>query len=178
MFGVGTIVKVYHMTLKIKKIPIGDLVPYDNNARIHSDEQVSQIAASIREFGFTNPVLCDGGKGVIAGHGRILAAKELGLDTVPVIELSHLSEVQKKAYILADNKLADNALWDDELVKIEISALEDENFDIEIIGFNSDDFDSGLVFGGDGVKDPTTKDIKESNNVYCPKCGCCFEVGK
>ena len=95
-----------------------ELIPYVNNARTHSDEQVAQIAASIKEFGFNAPILLDGDNGIIAGHGRLMAAKKLGLEQVPCIELKHLSEAQKKAYILADNKLALNAGWDSQLLKI------------------------------------------------------------
>src|SRR5690606_35026758 len=101
--------------LHIQYQPTESLIPYARNARTHSDAQVAQIAASIREFGFNNPVLVDGENGIIAGHGRLLAARKLGLDSVPVIELAHLSETQKRAFILADNKLALNAGWDDEL---------------------------------------------------------------
>ena len=95
---------------------VQDLIPYTNNARTHSDAQVAQIAASIREFGFTNPILTDGERGIIAGHGRLLAARKLGMTEVPVIELAHLTPAQRKAYILADNKLAMNAGWDDDLL--------------------------------------------------------------
>src|SRR6187455_77043 len=96
------------------------LIPYARNARTHSDAQVAQIAASIREFGFTNPVLVDGENGIIAGHGRLLAARKLGLATVPVIELAGLSAAQKRAYIIADNKLALNAGWDEDLLRLEV----------------------------------------------------------
>jgi len=127
--------------MKIKQINVNDLIPYANNARTHSDEQIFQIGDSIKEFGFNNPVLLDGAKGVIAGHGRLMAAKKLGIEMVPCIELSHLSETQKKAYILADNKLALNAGWDDGLLMGEIKDLMDLNFDIEITGFEVDEFD-------------------------------------
>ena len=98
----------------IVRKPIADLIPYARNARTHSEEQVAQIAASIREFGFTNPVLTDGENGIIAGHGRVLAARKLGLAEVPMIALAHLTPAQRKAYVLADNKLALNAGWDAE----------------------------------------------------------------
>ncbi len=103
--------------------PIADLIPYARNARTHSPEQVAQIAASIREFGWTNPILVDGENGVIAGHGRLLAARKLGMATVPVIELAHLSAAQKRAYVIADNKLALNAGWDDETAGLELGDL-------------------------------------------------------
>jgi len=111
--------------MKIQQRQIDKLIPYVNNSRTHSDEQVAQIAASIKEFGWTNPVLVDGENGIIAGHGRVLAARKLGLDQIPCIELSHLSEAQRKAYILADNKLAENAGWDTDLLSLELGALAD-----------------------------------------------------
>jgi len=115
---------------------VNELIPYINNSRTHSDAQVAQIAASIREFGWTNPILIDGENGIIAGHGRLKAAMLLNMEEVPVIELSHLSETQKKAYIIADNKLAMNAGWDMELLKLEISELEDKDFNIDLLGFD------------------------------------------
>lgn len=118
-----------------------DLIPYANNTRTHSESQVKQIAASIKEFGFTNPVLTDGSNGIIAGHGRVFAAEKLGLKELPCIELSHLSETQKKAYIIADNKLALNAGWDDELLKIELESLAGLDFDLELIGFDDTELD-------------------------------------
>ncbi|MFA6213564.1 MAG: ParB/Srx family N-terminal domain-containing protein [Candidatus Obscuribacterales bacterium] len=125
--------------MEIKQCAISSLIPYANNARTHSDEQVAQIAASIKEFGFTNPVLTDGDNGIIAGHGRVLAARKLGMATVPCIELSHLTPTQKKAYILADNKLALNSGWDEELLKLELTELEDLGFDLELTGFSLDE---------------------------------------
>ena len=107
---------------------IKDLIPYCNNSRTHSDEQVQQIASSIKEFGFTNPVLIDEQGGIIAGHGRVMGAKKLLLNKVPCIVLDGLSEAQKKAYIIADNKLALNAGWDDELLKIELEQLKELDF--------------------------------------------------
>ena len=118
---------------------MADLIPYARNSRTHSDAQVAQIAASIREFGFTNPVLVDGVNGVIAGHGRILAARKLGMDTVPVIELAHLSETQKRAYVIADNKLALNAGWDDEMLRVEFEELGDAGFDLALTGFDAEE---------------------------------------
>lgn len=108
-------------------------------ARTHSDDQVTQIASSIKEFGFNNPILTDGENGVIAGHGRLLAAKKLGLETVPTIELSGLSEAQKKAYILADNKIALNSGWDEELLKIELDDLQLQGIDLETVGFSDEE---------------------------------------
>ena len=121
---------------------ITELIPYVNNARTHSDEQVLQICSSIKEFGFTNPVLIDGENGIIAGHGRLMAAKKLGLEEVPTIELSHLSEAQRKAYILADNKLALNSGWDNDLLAIEFAELGALGFDLELTGFTLDEIDA------------------------------------
>lgn len=123
---------------------VEELIPYARNARTHSEAQVAQIAASIREFGFTNPVLLDGERGILAGHGRVLAARKLGLDVVPCIELSHLTPQQRKAYILADNKLALNAGWDDELLKLELQELQASDFDVVLTGFSEGEMDALL----------------------------------
>ncbi len=113
----------------------GELIPYARNPRTHSDAQVAQIAASIREFGWTNPVLVDGASGIIAGHGRVLAARKLGRERVPVIELAHMNEAQKRAYVLADNQLALNAGWDEALLRLELADLSELGFDLGLIGF-------------------------------------------
>ena len=130
--------------MKIEQRPIEALIPYINNSRKHSDEQVAQIAASIKEFGWTNPILVDGTNGIIAGHGRLLAARKLGMDKVPVIELAHLSDTQKKALIIADNKLALNADWDTELLTIELNELISDDFALDILGFDKDELDALL----------------------------------
>ena len=122
--------------LQITSRRVDDLIPYARNARTHSPEQVAQIAASIREFGWTNPVLVDGENGIIAGHGRVLAARKLSLDEVPVIELAHMSETQKRAYIIADNKLAEQAGWDAELLALELGELQADGFDLDLLGFD------------------------------------------
>ena len=127
------------MTDKYQYIAVDTLIPYANNARTHSDEQVKQIQASIREFGFINPVLVDSEHNIIAGHGRVMAAKAEGMDTVPCIIIDHLSEAQQKAYMLADNKLALNAGWDLELLKIELEDLKASDFNIELTGFDFDE---------------------------------------
>jgi 16S rRNA G966 N2-methylase RsmD len=124
---------------EFKQMLVNDLVPYARNSRTHSDDQVTKIASSIKEFGFLNPVIVDGQNGIIAGHGRIMAAKKLGLKEVPTIEASHLTEAQKKAYIIADNRLALDAGWDDEMLRIEFQELEDLGFDLELTGFNPDE---------------------------------------
>jgi DNA modification methylase len=123
----------------IKKISVSDLIPYANNSRTHSDEQVLQIASSIKEFGFINPVIVDGENGIIAGHGRVMAAKKLGLTDVPCVDASYLSEAQKKAYIIADNKLALNAGWDDDILRIELDMLTELDFDLSLTGFSDEE---------------------------------------
>jgi len=111
------------------------LIPYIRNSRTHSDTQVAQIAASVREFGWTNPILIDGENGIIAGHGRVLAARKLGMAEVPCIELAGLTDTQRRAYIIADNKLALNGGWDDELLALEIAELDAVGFDVGLLGF-------------------------------------------
>ena len=128
--------------MQIQQRKISELIPYINNSRTHSDAQVSQIAASIKEFGFTNPILVDGDNGIIAGHGRLMAARKLGMDEVPVIELAHMTPAQKRAYIIADNKLALNSGWDDDLLLVELGELGDMGFDIELTGFSLDEIES------------------------------------
>lgn len=127
------------MAKRIELWPLDRLKPYDRNARTHSAEQVAQIAASIVEFGFTNPILVDSSDGIIAGHGRLSAAQELGLKTVPVVVLDHLSDRQRKAYILADNQLALNAGWDTDLLRGELQDLAELDFDLTLIGFSDDE---------------------------------------
>ena len=127
------------MAKRIELWPLDRLKPYDRNARTHSAEQVAQIAASIVEFGFTNPILVDSSDGIIAGHGRLSAAQELGLKTVPVVVLDHLSDRQRKAYILADNQLALNAGWDTDLLRSELQDLAEQDFDLSLIGFSDDE---------------------------------------
>ena len=122
-----------------KTIKTADLIPYARNSRTHSDAQVSKLAASIKEFGFLNPVIVDGENGIIAGHGRILAAQKLGLEAVPTIEADHLSEAQRRAYVIADNRLALDADWDDELLRIELGDLDAEGFDLSLTGFDIDE---------------------------------------
>lgn len=134
------------MRPKLEYLKPSELVPYERNARTHSDEQIEQIKASIAEFGFTNPVLIDRDGVIIAGHGRATAAKEMGLETVPVIRLGDLTPEQVKALRIADNRLALNAGWDEELLRIELSELED--FDLDILGFSLDELDA-LVYSLD-----------------------------
>ena len=130
--------------LKVDKRPTGELVPYARNARTHSEAQVALIAAAIREYGFTNPVLVDDANGIVAGHGRVMAARKLGLTTVPVIELGHLTEAQKRAYILADNRLAEQAGWDRNLLAIEAEELAELDIDLTSLGFEAGEIDALL----------------------------------
>jgi ParB-like chromosome segregation protein Spo0J len=129
-----------------KEMPIDSLIPYARNSRTHTPEQVSQIAASIKEFNFTNPVLIDSDGGIVAGHGRVLAAQKLKMQSVPCIVLDGLTEAQRKAYVIADNKLALNAGWDNELLKIELAELIDLGFDIKLTGFDGDEL-TNVMFG-------------------------------
>jgi DNA modification methylase len=143
--------------MQIKEVEVTALIPYAKNSRTHDDTQVAQIAASIKEFGWTNPILVDGDKGVIAGHGRLLAARKLGHDKVPVIELKHMTEAQKRAYVIADNKLALNAGWDTAMLSIEIKDLEDEGFDLTLLGF--DDKELNALLQPDIVDGLTDEDV-------------------
>lgn len=124
------------MAKRLEMWPLTRLVPYSRNARVHSDRQVEQIAASIREFGFTAPILVDSADGILAGHGRLLAAQLLGLSEVPVVVLDHLSEPQRRAYLLADNRLAEGATWDEGLLAKELAAID---LDPRVLGFDEDD---------------------------------------
>jgi len=128
--------------MKIEQRKVESLIPYVNNSRKHSDEQIAQIAASIKEFGWTNPILVDGENGIIAGHGRLMAARKLDMDKVPVIELAHLTEPQRKALIIADNKLATNATWDEQILALEIENLKLLDFDLDLLGFDPSEFKS------------------------------------
>ena len=123
-------------TTKMEMVPVGKLVPYVNNARTHSEEQILKLRSSLREFGFINPVIIDKDYGVIAGHGRLIAAKADGIEEVPCVLADHLTEAQKKAYIIADNRFAQDAGWDEELLRIEIEALQAEAFDVSLTGFD------------------------------------------
>ena len=130
--------------IKIEIINVCELTAYGKNARTHSDSQVAQIAASIREFGFTNPVLIDKDGGIIAGHGRVMGARKLGLTDVPCVRLAHLTDTQKRAYIIADNKLALNGGWDDELLALELGELNAADFDMALIGFDAGELSAAM----------------------------------
>ena len=155
--------------MNIEQVKIDKLIPYARNSRTHSDAQVAQIAASIKEFGFTNPVLIDETGSIIAGHGRVMAARKLAITEVPSIRLTHLTEAQKKAYIIADNKLALNAGWDDEMLAVELADLKDMGFDLDLIGFSTDEIK--LLFGNlDDVLDDLRKPIDEIRNLLMIEC--------
>lgn len=141
--------------LLVEYRPLDTLIPYARNSRTHSEAQVAQIAASIREFGFTNPVLIDADGGVIAGHGRILAARLLGMGDVPTIALGHLTPTQRRAYVIADNKLALNAGWDDAMLRVEFDDLAAEGFDLELTGFALDEI-AALAGDDDNAADGET----------------------
>ncbi len=138
-------------TTELQLVPVAKLVPYVNNARTHSPEQIMKLRSSLREFGFINPVIIDRDYGVIAGHGRILAAREEGITEVPCVFADHLTEAQKKAYIIADNRMAMDAGWDEELLRVEIEALQAADFDPLLTGFGADEL--AALFGGSSDKD-------------------------
>jgi len=144
-------------TTEMQLIPLGKLVPYVNNARTHSPEQLAKLRSSLREFGFINPVIIDRDFNVIAGHGRIAAAKEEGITEVPCVFVDYLTEAQKKAYILADNRMALDAGWDEELLRIEIESLQGADFDVSLTGFGEDEIAD--LFSGDGEKDVKDDDF-------------------
>lgn len=162
--------------MEIVERSTADLIPYAMNARTHSEEQVGQIAASIREFGFNNPVLIDEEKGIIAGHGRVLAAQKLSLDHIPTITLAHLTDTQRKAYIIADNKLALNAGWDLEALSLELGGLAESDFDLSLIGFNDDDLANLLADKTEGLTDPD--DIPEIPDEPTTKPGDIWLLGR
>ena len=140
--------------MKIEQVKLDALIPSARNSRTHSDAQVAQIAASIKEFGFTNPVLIDETGSIIAGHGRVMAARKLAITDVPSIRLTHLTEAQKKAYVIADNKLALNAGWDDEMLAVELTDLKDMGFDLDLTGFSTDEIEALLApVGTEGLTD-------------------------
>jgi DNA modification methylase len=156
-FGKIAILKLrqYKSTmLSYRLIPTADLIPYARNARTHSDAQVDKIAASIREFGFVNPVITDGKNGIVAGHGRVMAAKKLGLKELPCVGASHLTDAQRRAYILADNRMALDAGWDNDLLKIELGDLQGLDFDLALTGFDLDEISALTADATEGLTDP------------------------
>ena len=161
---------------RYETVEIDKLIPYKNNARTHSEEQIKQIQASIREFGFINPVLIDGGFNVIAGHGRIIAAKNEGMTEVPCVFIEHLTDEQKRAYIIADNRLAEMAGWDMELLKIELEELKEIDFDIDLTGFGADELSD--IFGEEEpeiAEDDYEVDLPEEPKA---KLGDIYQLGR
>jgi len=163
------------MLLKIRMTPVAQLVPYAGNARTHSEQQITQIAASITEFGFTNPILTGADNIIIAGHGRLLAAQKLGIDKVPVIVLEHLDEAQRRALVIADNKLAENAGWDEELLRLELAALDDLGFDLDLTGFSEEELANllgdpelalGEAEGEDDIPEPPDDPVSRPGDLW------------
>jgi DNA modification methylase len=161
--------------MKIKMTPVAQLVPYAANARTHSEQQIAQIAASITEFGFTNPILTGADNIIIAGHGRLLAAQQLGIDKVPVIVLEHLDEAQRRALVIADNKLAENAGWDEELLRVELAALDDLDFDLDLMGFSDEELENllgdpdltlGEAEGEDDIPEPPEEPVSRPGDLW------------
>ena len=164
-------------TTEMKLVPIGKLVPYVNNARTHSQGQITKLRSSLREFGFINPVIIDSNYGVIAGHGRILAAKDEGITEVPCVLVDYLTEAQKKAYIIADNRFALDAGWDEELLRIEIESLQGADFDVSLTGFEPAELDK-LFNTGDDVKDDDFDVDEELKKPTFSKPGDIWTLGK
>ena len=168
--------------MKIENIALDALIPYARNSRTHSDAQVAQVAASIVEFGFTNPVLIDAQGGIIAGHGRVMAARKLAMDKVPCIRLGHLSEAQKRAYVIAGNKLAANAGWDEQMLALEFKDLQDMGFDVGLSGFELEDIGKlldSLDAPKNTVQPSSAKEINPDDyqmGCQCPKCGFEFDA--
>jgi ParB-like chromosome segregation protein Spo0J len=162
-----------------KTVSTDSLIPYARNSRTHSKEQVDKIAASIREFGFLNPIITDGKNGIVAGHGRVLAAQKLGLESLPVIEAAHLTDAQRRAYVIADNRLALDAGWDNELLKVELQDLDGQGFDLTLTGFDLGEltalFDEPSF--PPGTEDDQGKlDQLEPKYIDCPHCGKEFDT--
>ena len=164
--------------MKIEQLAVEALSPYALNSRTHDDAQVAQIAASIREFGFTNPVLIDAKGGIIAGHGRVLAARKLGLSKVPCLRLSHLTDTQRRAYVIVDNKLALNAQWDPQLLEAELQGLHAVTFDMALLGFEAVELQAAMGIDMDTHQSRTKEIDPESFDMECkcPKCGFEFDA--
>jgi ParB-like chromosome segregation protein Spo0J len=167
------------MTLIIEQHAVSDLLPYAANSRTHSDAQIAQIAASIKEFGWTNPILIDGENTIIAGHGRLLAARKLGLDKVPAIVLDHLTKPQQRALVIADNQLALNAGWDMDMLKAEIEQLNFDSFELALLGFEDakiDELLNGINFDAGTEEDQGKLDELDPKWIACPHCGKEFDA--
>lgn len=154
--------------LNVQSRGVSDLIPYAANSRTHSEAQIAQIAASIKEFGWTNPILIDGDDTIIAGHGRLLAARKLGMEEVPVIVLDHLTKSQQRALVIADNQLALNAGWDMEMLKAEIDGLKFDNFDIELLGFSDNELDEIFNDAANSIDTENPYTDKVKTPVYEP----------
>lgn len=163
---------------KIEMLAVDSLVPYARNSRTHSPEQVAQIAGSIKEFGFTNPVLIDALGGIIAGHGRVMAATRLGMQEVPCIRLGHLSEAQKRAYVIADNRLALNAAWDNDMLKLELGDLQLEGFDLELLGFDDKELTDLLAESAEEYPEDADGEVIEPPADPVTKLGDIWILGK
>ncbi len=162
---------------KVERRKISSITPYARNSRLHSDQQIAQIAASIKEWGFTTPILIDIDGEIIAGHGRLLAAQRLGLEEVPAMTAVGWSDAQKKAYVIADNKLALNAGWDEELLKIELDDLKDLDFDIDLVGFNDDELSKMFYLPNfqPDIDDSDHGGLDNQTRCQCPKCDHIFD---
>ena|ERR1019366_4177954 len=175
-----------NIDIQIERMPIERLIPRVNNPRTHSAEQVAQIAASIREWGWTNPVLVDGEYSILAGHARVLAARKLGMTEVPVIVLRHLSDEQRRALVIADNALALNAGWDEDLLRVELAILHEEDYNLDLVGFDDVELQRLLeaqeaapgLIDEDAVPDVQEVVISRPGDLWllgdpeiCPHCG-------
>ncbi len=161
------------MKQQIEYVETAELIPYARNSRTHSDEQIAQICGSIKEFGFTNPVLIDADGLIIAGHGRTMAAQRLNMKEVPCLRLTHLTDAQKKAYVIADNKLALNAGWDEEMLALELGEINELNFDITKTGFSDDEISfllGDVNFDAGDESDQGQLDQLDPKIIKCPHC--------
>jgi ParB-like chromosome segregation protein Spo0J len=168
-----------NQNLEVAYIATTDVIPYANNPRTHSDQQVSQVAASIKEFGFNNPILLDEHNGIIAGHGRLAAAQKLGMQLVPTITLEGLTEAQRKAYVIADNKLTENGGWDYDLLAVEIERLKELEINVDLTGFDAEELQ---VITQDVAFEPASEDEQgkldelDPKWIDCPHCGKEFDM--
>ena len=161
--------------MKAKEIPTADLIPYARNSRTHSDQQVTQIAGSIREFGFLNPVIIDEDKTIIAGHGRVLAAAKMKLEKVPCVQFSHLTDAQKRAYVITDNRIAENSGWDQEMLTNELSDLFADDFELDLLGFSEKELENmlDLQAGEEETPESSAEEIDAESYEFkakCPRC--------
>lgn len=164
---------------KVTRCKVDELIPYARNARTHSEEQISQIAASIKHWGWTTPVLVDEDGEIIAGHGRVMAARKLGIDEIPTMTATGWTKAQKRAYVLADNQLPQNAGWDSELLKVEVMDLDSEGFDLSLLGFGDEEMKQWFFepdFAPGTEDDQGRLDQLEPKMVCCPNCGQEFDA--